>query len=84
MNTSKTQIIKFRKGGFLSCDDEFWYEKKLLGIVKEYNYLGITLQTGMAFTKQVKRVKAKAVAKIGSLLKDISKLSLEKAMAVFN
>lgn len=84
VNTSKTQVIKFRKGGRTSRKDVFMYGGETLGIVKEYNYLGVTLQTGMAFTKQVKRVKAKAVAKIGSISTRISKLSLEKAMTVFN
>ena len=41
------------------------------------------MQTGLAFHQQIRRVVAKATAKIGTLTSALTKLSLESAMKVF-
>jgi hypothetical protein len=84
VNTSKTKWMKFRKGGHLATGDIFKLNNELIDYVKSYVYLGITLQTGLSFHKQIKRVSAKAVGRIGALSTHTSKLSLERAMQVFD
>ena len=91
INTDKTKIIKFRKGGHLARKDEwndlgtstFQMDGTRIEIVKDYVYLGVTLQTGMAFFKQIRRVCAKAAAKIGTLPAAVSKLTFDTSMKVF-
>ncbi|KAH9399930.1 hypothetical protein TYRP_017499 [Tyrophagus putrescentiae] len=87
----ETKIMTFRKRGRLAGLDlfnapnvpTFQLDVKLFEIVKEYVYLGVTMQTVLAFHRQIKRVCAKAAAKIGALPSVVSKLSLNKAMQVF-
>src|SRR5699024_5027444 len=67
LNQSKTKIIKFRRGGHLARDDHFHINGSPIEIVSQYDCLGVTMQTGLAFHKQIKRVCAKAVARIGTL-----------------
>ena len=60
INTSKTKIIIFNKGGhkisrfnFLLCDTE-------IDVVQDYTYLGIVFSSGGSFTKACKALRDKA------------------------
>ena len=41
INTDKTKLMIFRKGGILSKDDHWFYGDKRLDIVNTFNYVGI-------------------------------------------
>ena len=41
INTDKTKVMVFRKGGILSKDDHWFYGDKRLYIVNTFNYVGI-------------------------------------------
>ena len=41
INTDKTKVMVFRKGGILSKDDHWFYGDKKLDIVNTFNYVGI-------------------------------------------
>lgn len=91
INKDKTKMMKFRKGGRLAKRDTqteegtptFHLDGTPIEMVKEYVYLGVTMKTGLSFYSHIKRVCAKAAAKIGTLPAAVSKLSLEKGMKVF-
>ena len=49
VNTSKTKIMVFRRGGILPSDMKFYYNNIELSIVSRFSYLGIAFSTGGSF-----------------------------------
>ena len=49
VNLEKTQIIVFRKGGFLSQHEKWTYHGEKLEVVNSYKYLGADFSTRMSF-----------------------------------
>ena len=46
LNTDKTKIVVFRKGGKLSIKDKWYYDGKELEVVKHFLYLGAVFSSG--------------------------------------
>ena len=55
MNTTKTSIIFFRKGGTTSLDDHFFFGDKLLTISNSVSYLGLVLSCSGKFSNLADR-----------------------------
>ncbi len=51
VNTAKTKIVIFRKGGQLSRNLRFYYENNDIEIVKKFTYLGIVFTPGGSFNE---------------------------------
>ena len=51
VNTSKTKIMVFRRGGILPRDMKFYYNNVELSIVNHFSYLGIVFSTGGSFSE---------------------------------
>ena len=51
VNTSKTKIMVFRKGGLLPRNLSFIFDNTVLEIVKKFTYLGVVFSTGGSFTE---------------------------------
>ena len=51
VNTSKTKIMVFRKGGMLPRNLSFSFDNTVLEIVNKFTYLGIVFTTGGSFTE---------------------------------
>jgi hypothetical protein len=51
INTNKSKIMIFRKGGRYQNDLQFRYNGETLDIVSTFNYLGIVLSSGGSFTQ---------------------------------
>ena len=83
VNTEKTKIIKFRKGGRLHREDVFTYQGQKIEIVSSYEYLGITLQSRLTFSEQISKVKRKTRCII-SCLSNLNLVSVECAAKIFN
>ena len=83
VNVSKTKVLKFRKAGRLARDDRFTLGRKKIEICQSYEYLGVTLQPALCFTKHLQRRKAMALAAIGSL-KGLALVSTATALKIFN
>ena len=49
VNTDKTKILIFRKGGNLPRNLDFMFDENKIEIVKIFVYLGITFTTGGSF-----------------------------------
>ena len=59
INIDKTNIMVFRKGGFLGSDEKRNLDGDNLEVVNEYTYLGYTFTTKMSVAKGVDVLAAK-------------------------
>ena len=82
VNLQKTKIMKFRKGGRVSRQVSFSYKGEPVDIVNEYEYLGVTLQPTLTFTKHIRKKIAKCAAVTGSL-RNLQRASMSVAMKIF-
>jgi hypothetical protein len=67
LNTDKTKIMKFRRGGALRNTDRFQYNGTRIEMVNSYSYLGITLQTTLSFNEHIANKRLKCAAATGAL-----------------
>ena len=67
INTEKTKIMIFQKGGNLPRNLSFIFQGSVLEIVKKFVYLGITFSTGGAFTETHKTLSGQALKAIFKL-----------------
>ena len=59
INTDKTKVMVFRKGGFLGKNEKWHLNGKLLEVVNEYNYLGFMFTTTMSLQRGVSALAVK-------------------------
>lgn len=84
INKEKTVQMVFRKGGKQAKRDKILLNGDSLEIVNKYKYLGITLQTtGRSFKAHVREKSAAAIRSIYKV-RNITKLSTDTAMLLFN
>ena len=60
VNLSKTKIIVFRKGGFLSQHEKWFYRNTPIEVVNAYVYLGVNVTTKLSFVSSTNVLVAKA------------------------
>ena len=58
VNTTKTKIMDFRKGGILPRNLSFIFDNAVLESVKKFTYLGVVFTTGGSFTEIVQNILA--------------------------
>ena len=84
INESKTKILPFYKGTppFISV----FLNNKILEVVNEFNYLGVTLTTRLSFIKHINRIATKCNARLGYLFAKlhINQIPLPVALSIFN
>ena len=84
VNTSKTKVMKFRRGGNVNKEDTFKYGNARLELTNCYKYLGVTLQvTGKTFTKHIQE-RCNAAIKATFDIRNVEKLSVETALRLFH
>ena len=84
INKEKTVTMTFRKGGRAAANDVIHFGAETLTMVPHFKYLGVTLQThGNTFTKHIKDRASTALIAMHDI-KNITRLSLETAMKLFN
>ena len=84
INRDKTKAMKFRKGGTLKNTYLFTCGEQALEIVKNYQYLRITLQvTGHTFSKHIEDRAVRAV-KAPVEIKKLNLLSIATALKCFS
>ena len=69
VNTQKTKIMVFRKGGHLSRHENWFYKSKQLEVVNSYKYLGFTLTTKLSIENSFEASAQRAKGKIVELLR---------------
>lgn len=82
INTSKTKLMKIRKGGKLKRSDKIVYNNKEIEFVNEYEYLGVNIQPTLCITKHLKIKAIKATHAMASI-KHLKSLSLDTLHKIF-
>ena len=73
VNTQKSKVMVFRKGGVLRRNTHFHYGEHELEIVSKFTYLGIVFSTGGAFTEAQQALSGQSLKAIFMLNKYIRK-----------
>lgn len=86
VNVRKTVVMKFAAGGGPSAKDEsfFSYDEKPICLVKQFDYLGITLQPALCFSKHVKKLSDTCKSKIQLKARNASSWSINMAIKLFD
>jgi len=87
VNTSKTQVMVFRKGGRLRKADSFTFNNQRLEIVSEYKYLEVVFQSSGKFNAVAKEMRSKGNSAAGQVLNIINKfnkITLDSAKKIFH
>ena len=50
VNLSKSNVIVFRKGGYLALREKWYFHRSKLDVINQYKYLGVILSTGLTFS----------------------------------
>ena len=69
VNLNKTKVMVFRKGGFLSKHEKWYYNGQLLEVVNSYKYLGFTLSTKLSLDMALEEFSGRAKKKIIAITK---------------
>ena len=73
LNTDKTKIVVFGKGGKISVKDKWYYDGKELEVVKHFIYLGAVFSSGGSFLENQKSLAGQAQKAVFSLMKLLNK-----------
>lgn len=68
VNTEKTKIVVFRKGGTMGQNDHWYYAGREIEVVNSFNYLGVVFSCGGSFMQHAKYLSDKALKAMHSLL----------------
>lgn len=82
VNTDKTNIIIFKKGGRNARNLSFLYGQSEIKIVKKYTYLGVTFDTGGLFKWAAEEFYQKASIAVQATIKVINRAKINKLQVV--
>eukprot|EP00745_Piridium_sociabile_P027161 TRINITY_DN43758_c0_g1_i14.p1 TRINITY_DN43758_c0_g1~~TRINITY_DN43758_c0_g1_i14.p1 ORF type:complete len:153 (+),score=18.06 TRINITY_DN43758_c0_g1_i14:45-461(+) len=71
---NKTNIVVFRKGGYLAARERWTYNGAALSVVNAYKYLGIFFSTRLSFQMACKDLASRAKNALLCILQKMSKL----------
>jgi hypothetical protein len=74
VNTEKTKIAVFRRGGRLAMDDHFFYGDAYIEVTPSFSFLGILFSSTGKFTQAQKDLADKAKRAVFKLFKDTYEL----------
>ena len=75
INMSKSNIIVFRKGGYLARREQWTYNGVLMPVVNVYKYLGIYFSTRLSFTFACKDLASRGKKALVSIMHNLTKLN---------
>lgn len=87
VNTNKTKIMIFRKGGRLPTNLKFYYNNSEIEIVTKFSYLGIVFTPGGSFSEANNTLSGqaqKAIFKLNTYLRKFTDLSLKHTIDLFD
>ena len=73
VNLAKTNIIVFRKGGYLGAREKWYYGRERMNVVNAYKYLGVYFSTRLSFSFACRDLVARAKNAVLSILKTMFK-----------
>ena len=71
VNVDKTKIIVFKKSGFRKRQMKLYYKGTEVGIVNQFNYLGMVLSSGGSFMKATNTLSSKVVKAVITLFVNV-------------
>ena len=74
VNTSKTKVIVYKKGGGLRKEEKWKYKGEDLEVVKEYKYLGYWFSSTGKNEKHMRKISIKCRNFDSKLIKELSQL----------
>ena len=83
VNTTKTKVMVFRKGGFLGKHDKWYLGSEQLEVVNRYTYLGFVFTTTMSIAASVKSLALKGKQSTFNMLRATKKLEATSKDIVF-
>ncbi|MCG8044774.1 MAG: reverse transcriptase domain-containing protein, partial [Candidatus Thiodiazotropha endolucinida] len=87
VNTDKTKVMIFRKGGNLARNLVFSFQDSTIEIVNKFVYLGITFSTGGSFNETHKTLSGqalKAIFKLNQYLYNFTNISTKHILDLFD
>lgn len=84
VHMDKTKIIIFRRAGRLPKNLCFKYDGEVIGIVKQYTYLGVPFSSSGVFYIASKHFKSKGLTALGAAWSIMTKARLEKMQDKYN
>ena len=72
----KSNIIVFRKGGYLASHERWFYDDTKKEVVNSYKYLGISLTTKLSFTYACKELVCRGKKAVIHILSKLYKLGV--------
>jgi len=87
VNSNKTKVMIFKKGGQLRRNMNFAYKGEVIKIVKSFTYLGIVFTTGGSFTSTFETLAgqaSKAVFKLNSYLLNFPSINIQTKLQLFD
>jgi hypothetical protein len=60
VNMNKSNIIVFRKGGYLAAREQWYYNRTIMPVVNVYKYLGIMFSTRLSFSAACRDLTSRA------------------------
>ena len=70
INTEKTSIIIFRRGGMVTVNDHFFYGDKTLNVLEKISYLGLTLSSRGKFAQTQSNLSDRGIRAMHKLVSD--------------
>ena len=87
INMDKSNIIVFRKGGYLASHERWFYDEMKMEVVNSYMYFGISFTTQLSFTfacEELVCLGKKAVINILSKLYKLGNVSFDVFFDLFD
>ena len=87
VNTNKTKIMVFRKGGILPRNLKFYFNNEEIEIVNKYSYLGIVFTTGGSFSEAQVTLSGQAQKAVFKLKRNLAKfenLTVKHTLELFD
>lgn len=87
MNTEKTKVMIFRKGGIIPNNLAFWYDGARLEIVSQFVYLGLVFTSGRTFSEAQKNLAGqslKAIFKLNKYLYKFTNIYVKHRLELFD
>ena len=82
VNMTKSNIIVFRKGGYLSARERWTFGRTIMPVVNMYKYLGIYFTTRLTFNPACKDLASKAKRAVLNIMQKLSVLG-SQSFAIF-
>ena len=83
VNLEKTKIIVFRKGGYLSKYDKWFYDGHPVEIVNKYVYLGFEFTTRMSVTSSLSSFIIKSKHALNALFRSLNTIDCHEYKIFF-